>query len=126
MNKIRELREENNWTQDELGQRLNVKRAAISKYESEKIPLTGETLRQLSEIFNVSTDYILGISNTRLSNFISIEKCTTKEKKSLSPEKERLIKEIQQASDDDLKEMEYILNYLKSKKEKNEDAATIV
>lgn len=47
-------------TQTELGNMLNVKDAAISKYENEKIPLTAETLLKLSSIFKVSIDYLLG------------------------------------------------------------------
>lgn len=60
MNNIKRLREEKGWTQDDLGLRLNVKRPAVSKYENGKVPLTGETLKKLSEIFNVSIDFILG------------------------------------------------------------------
>jgi len=63
MNNIKKLRIEKGWTKDDLGSRLNVKRAAISKYESGKIPLTDETLKLLSEIFNVSIDYILDSNN---------------------------------------------------------------
>lgn len=60
MNRLKQLREQHGMKQSELGKLLNVKDAAISKYESEKISLTGETLLSLSKIFNVSTDYILG------------------------------------------------------------------
>lgn len=60
MNKLKLLREQAGMTQTELGKLLNVKDAAISKYESGKVPLTGETLLQLSKIFNVSIDYLLG------------------------------------------------------------------
>lgn len=59
-NTIKELRTEAGMTQEELGMLLNVQNAAVSKYESGKIPLTGETLLKLSKIFNVSTDYLLG------------------------------------------------------------------
>lgn len=62
MNRIKNLREKNGWTQAELGKRLNVQDSAVSKYESEKIPLTADTLTLLSNIFDVSTDYILCIS----------------------------------------------------------------
>ena len=65
MNRIKALRLEKNWTQDELGNMLNVKRAAVSKYEGCRIPLTDDTLLKLSKIFNVSSDYILGISDVR-------------------------------------------------------------
>ena len=59
-NTIKELRTKAGMTQEELGKLLNVQNAAVSKYESGKIPLTGETLLKLSKIFNVSTDYLLG------------------------------------------------------------------
>ncbi|MCL2563094.1 MAG: helix-turn-helix domain-containing protein [Oscillospiraceae bacterium] len=62
INRIKELRISRGWTQDELAERLNVKRAAISKYENGKIPLTAETIGQLTEIFDVSSDYILGFT----------------------------------------------------------------
>lgn len=63
MNRLKSLREKRNMKQSELGKLLNVKEAAISKYESEKVPLTADTLIKLSNIFNVSIDYILGIND---------------------------------------------------------------
>lgn len=63
MNRIRLLREKAGMKQSELGKLLNVKDAAISKYETGKVPLTADTLTSLSEIFNVSVDYILGLSD---------------------------------------------------------------
>lgn len=60
MNRLKSLREQAGMTQSELGKLLNVKDAAISKYESGRVPLTGETLLRLSKIFNVSIDYLLG------------------------------------------------------------------
>lgn len=64
MNRIKELRIEKGWTQTQLGKALNVKDSAISKYETERIPLTAETIKKLSELFNVSTDYILCLSDS--------------------------------------------------------------
>lgn len=65
MNRIKSLREENGMTQSQLGKLLNVKDAAISKYESEKVPLTAETILKLADIFSVSTDYLLCYTSTR-------------------------------------------------------------
>lgn len=72
MNKIKELREKKGMKQAELGRLLNVNNSAISKYESGKLQLTDETLVKLSNIFEVSIDYILchtqnNESDTRLS-----------------------------------------------------------
>lgn len=63
MNRLKLLREQKNMKQSELGKLLNVKESAISKYESEKVVLTADTLIKLAKIFDVSIDYILGISD---------------------------------------------------------------
>ena len=65
MNRIKALREERGWKQDDLGKKLNVKRAAVSKYENGRIPLTDETIKMLCDIFDVSADYIIGKSEKR-------------------------------------------------------------
>ena len=65
MNRIKQLREEHNMTQQELSVILNVQGAAISKYENGKIPLTIDTIEKLSTYFNVSTDYLLGRTDQR-------------------------------------------------------------
>lgn len=56
--RIRALREEAGLSQAELAEKLNVSRVAVTKYE------TGETnparsLKKLSNLFNVSVDYLL-------------------------------------------------------------------
>lgn len=66
-NRLKSLRKAKGMKQSELGELLNVQDAAISKYESGKIPLTGDTLLKLSEIFNVSVDYLLGLSKPESS-----------------------------------------------------------
>lgn len=64
MNRIKELRENAKMKQSDLGRLLNVKDAAISKYETGKVPLTADTIITLSEIFHVSTDYLLGLDDS--------------------------------------------------------------
>lgn len=63
MNRIKQLRKSINMTQDELAQKLHLKRSVISKYENGLIPLTDLLIVQLSDIFNVSSDYLLGKSD---------------------------------------------------------------
>ncbi len=65
MNRVKQLREEHNWTQEYLGNLLNVKKAAISKYETGRAALTDDTICRLVQIFQVSADYLLGISDKR-------------------------------------------------------------
>jgi transcriptional regulator with XRE-family HTH domain len=65
MNRIKLLREEMGWTQEYLGSLLNLKNAAISKYETGRAALTEDTLRSLSQLFKVSSDYLIGLSDIR-------------------------------------------------------------
>ena len=59
MNRIKELRVSKGITQDELGELLGVKKAAVSKYENEKVNIPSAVLRRLMDIFGVSADYIM-------------------------------------------------------------------
>lgn len=65
MNRLKELRENRGMKQSELGKLLNVRDSAISKYEAGKIPLTADTIIKLSEIFSVTADYLLGLTDRR-------------------------------------------------------------
>ena len=67
-NRIKELRMRDNMSQDDLAKLLNVQRAAVSKYENEKIPLAAQTIDLLTKIFDVSSDYLLGISNVNIKD----------------------------------------------------------
>ena len=71
--KIKQLREENNLTQTELGEKLNISKATISKYESDKVEPSIPTLISMSKLFNVSVDYILGNDTVNLENEIKID-----------------------------------------------------
>ncbi len=57
--KLIDLRKKNGWSQEELAEKLNVSRQAVSKWESaQSVPDMGRII-QLSELFGVSTDYLL-------------------------------------------------------------------
>lgn len=64
-NRIKQLREEQNMTQVRLSIELEVSQETISAYESGKHYPSVATLIRLSEIFNTSCDYILGLSDYR-------------------------------------------------------------
>jgi transcriptional regulator with XRE-family HTH domain len=57
--KIQLLRKQRNLSQEQLAEELDVSRQAISKWESEQSVPEMNNIIQLSEIFNVSTDYLL-------------------------------------------------------------------
>ena len=57
--KLMDLRKKNGWSQEELAEKLNVSRQAVSKWESAQSVPDMSRIIQLSEIFGVSTDYLL-------------------------------------------------------------------
>lgn len=65
MNRMQYLREQAGWSQRELAHRLGVSGGAISKYENGRIPLSPEVLKKLVDIFDVSADFVLGLSDAR-------------------------------------------------------------
>lgn len=106
MNRIKQLREENNWTQLELSKKMNCAMSSIAMYESETRKPSMEVLLKLSEIFDCSIDYILGKSDIR------------------NPEEIRNIKhanaggvDITGLDEEDLKELQAQADYMKWKKQ---------
>ena len=57
--KIAELRKKNGWSQEELAGQLGVSRQSVSKWESAASIPDLDKILKLSELFGVSTDYLL-------------------------------------------------------------------
>ena len=57
--KIMNLRKKNGWSQEELAEKVQVSRQAVSKWESAQTVPDLEKLLMLSRLFGVSTDYLL-------------------------------------------------------------------
>lgn len=62
MNRIRDLRAQRGWTQDDLAARLNLKRQAVGHYETGQRDIDSATIHRLCDIFGCSADYLLGRS----------------------------------------------------------------
>lgn len=64
-NRLSQLRDENNITQNEVAEFLNIRRVSISNWErgTEIIPI--RKLNDLSNYYKVSMDYILKLSNNK-------------------------------------------------------------
>lgn len=62
--RLKELRLANGLTQKELAKAIEVGRTTISEYESGKIVPKQEGLLKLANYFNVSVDYLTGVSDT--------------------------------------------------------------
>lgn len=57
--RIRELREDNDFTQSEIGKKINVPQRTYAYYESGERMIPPQVLSALADIYKVSVDYIL-------------------------------------------------------------------
>ena len=96
--RIRQLRERNKMSQEELGRRVGRSKSVISSYENNiKIPPL-DVLVEIALVFNVSLDYLVGIDKkemisanglserqrTVIENIITVFKDKTPKKEGLS------------------------------------------
>jgi len=63
--RIRNLREDKDLTQQQMAQLLFVNRRTYSSYETGARTMSPEILIRLSHIHGVSVDYLLGLTNTK-------------------------------------------------------------
>lgn len=61
--RIRDLREDNDLTQETLAKILNVKQTTYSKYELGKINIPVESLIKLAAFYKTSVDYLIGVTD---------------------------------------------------------------
>ena len=67
--RLRKLRKESELTQQQLADKLDVTKASISAYETNAKYPSIEVLIKIANTFNVSADYLLGISqNVQFDN----------------------------------------------------------
>lgn len=73
MNRLKNLREDSQLNQSDIAKKLNISTAAYSYYENEKRDIPTNVLKQLSEFFNCSIDYLLGKTDIRNNRNIDIK-----------------------------------------------------
>lgn len=75
--KLIQLRKKAGWSQEELAEQMNVTRQSVSKWEgAQSVPDLGKIIR-LSELFNVSTDYLLKDEIEDVGGSISFDEAST-------------------------------------------------
>lgn len=86
MNRIRELREQRGWRQEDLAALIHKNRQSVGNYETGTRGLDVETICQLCDIFGCTADYLLCRSQTPTAD--------------LTPEEERLLVAWRKAPDE--------------------------
>lgn len=91
MNRLKELRQKNNLTLKELGQKIGMANNTLSQYETGKREPKLETWNKLAEYFNVPTSYLMGLSDD-VNGWKEWAKNTGYSVKQIKDEIQRLIK----------------------------------
>lgn len=65
LDRLKDLRDDENMSQKEIAELLNVAERTYSGYETGSRTIPYEALIKLAKFYNTSTDYILGITNDR-------------------------------------------------------------
>ncbi len=66
--RISQLRIAMGWSQVDMAKRLGVAKQTVSNWENDNIQPSIEMLVRVAKILNVSTDYLLGLSDDRCLN----------------------------------------------------------
>lgn len=106
MNRIAELRKKRNMSQKQFSKLLNVAQNTISQWETGQRDIDSTTLIKIAEFFNVSTDYLLCLTD--------MPSALTQEK--TSSHQEEVLRDIEDITPEMANEIRQYINYLKHKK----------
>ena len=111
--KLKELREKSGKTQEELAKLLNLGRVSYTQYENDKRIPTLDTLKRLSEIFNVTTDYLL--DQEKKNYYLDPETARLAQELHDNPEYKAMFDATRGLSPEAVKEVMNFIKYQKAK-----------
>ena len=91
-NTIRELRKEKKMSQSELGKFIGVSQTTVTAWETGRAEPSSTFVSKLADLFNVSTDYLLGSSDSKKEPYYEL---TEKEKNDIAVQAEKLMDGIE-------------------------------
>lgn len=71
--RIKALREARGWTQAELARRMNITRNGVNSWEQGLSMPSPACLVDLSKVFSISTDYLLGVERLETVNVTGLD-----------------------------------------------------
>ena len=100
--RLREIRKKNKLTQTQLAEKVGTQKGTISNYENGHSTPPNEMLKRISKVLNISSDYLLGISEEKNSY--------VKEDEAFydaisDPDLKRWYKELPNSKEEDLKRL---------------------
>lgn len=71
--RIKALRERRDWTQTELAKKIGISKSVMSRIESGKKPVDDLLLIKFVELFDTTSDYLLGLSLLNKKDNLNME-----------------------------------------------------
>jgi len=65
MNRLRDLREDNDLNQTKVARIISCSQTTYSRYETEELNIPIESLKILADYYDTSIDYLIGFTNER-------------------------------------------------------------
>lgn len=112
MNNLKSLRQNMHLTLRELAEKINIDKSTLSRYERDEQEIKSSDLTIFCSFFNVSSDYLLGLSNDRNSENI------TSAKDQLKGVKLALYNQTESLTEEQAEDVLQFINFIKSKGEK--------
>lgn len=63
--RVTDLREDNDYSQADVAKILNLHLTQYRRYEKAETPVTADFIRNIAKLYNVSTDYVMGLTNDK-------------------------------------------------------------
>lgn len=112
--RIVELRERAGMKQYELAQKANMNPAVLNRIETGKRPARDDEIKTIAQIFHVSTDYLLGNSDSN-SYYLNPETARMAQELHDNPEYRAMFDATRKLSPEAVKEVMNFIKYQKSK-----------
>lgn len=115
--RLKKLRTDKKLTQEELGKKINVTKVSISGYENGNRTPDTETLQRIADIFDVSTDYLLGRTENPESSSSNEGKVFFMSKIATEfPDIDLMFRDMESMSAEEMKEVYDYIKFRKSQK----------
>lgn len=115
---IKNLRMQKGLTQEELGNILGVKKAAVQKYESGRVEnIKRSTIAKMAEYFNVSPSFIMGLEELEKKS-IENEEMLSSNDESISKDVLDLAKRIQSLNPDIRATLDHLIDLYEGDQDK--------
>lgn len=121
-NNIKTLRNEHKWTQEQLGDKLNVTKQSVSQWESAKKIPEMDAIVRMSALFGVTIDELIGTSKLRNKivhcpeTIMKMNEEKMEQRFGRNHQIQILNKELHVMTDEELDEIQKAVEFIKFKK----------